>query len=46
VPPTYGALYQKLIPGSRLVVIPEAGHLPHWEQPMAFRDAVLEFLAP
>lgn len=44
VPPVYGRLYQERIPGSRLVVIPEAGHRPMLEQPAAFRDAVLGFL--
>lgn len=30
--------------GSRLVVIPEAGHLPNLENPQAFNQAVIEFL--
>ena len=32
------------IPGSRLVVVPEAGHNIQWEQPAAFNDAVLTFI--
>ena len=32
------------IPGSRLVVVPEAGHNIQWEQPAAFNDAVLAFI--
>lgn len=44
VPPVYGRMYQERIPGSRLVVIPEAGHRPMLEQPAVFRDAVLGFL--
>lgn len=33
------------IPQAKLVVIPQAGHLPHEEQPEAFMQAVREFLA-
>jgi len=33
------------IPGSRLVVLPDAGHLPQREQPEAFSLAVAEFLS-
>ena len=33
------------IKGSKLVVIPEAGHLSNLDQPVAFNDAVLEYLA-
>lgn len=33
------------IHGSQLVVIPNAGHLSNWDQPEAFNQAVLEFLA-
>ncbi len=32
------------IPDARLVVIPNAGHLPNLEQPDAFNDAVIDFL--
>lgn len=32
------------LPGSRLVIIPEAGHLPNMEQPDVFNQAVREFL--
>jgi len=32
------------IPGSQLVVVPEAGHNIQWEQPQAFNDAVLAFI--
>lgn len=35
---------QGLLPGSRLLVIPECGHLPQWERPEAFNQAVVEFL--
>lgn len=33
------------IPGAKLVVIPEAGHLPNLEQPEVFNQAVREFIA-
>jgi pimeloyl-ACP methyl ester carboxylesterase len=33
------------IPGAQLRVIPEAGHMPFWEQPDAFFATVEEFLA-
>ena len=33
------------IPGSRLVMIPDAGHLPQREQPEAFSRAVADFLS-
>jgi len=33
------------IPGARLVVIPNAGHLSNLEQPEAFNAAVREFLS-
>ena len=43
VGPAYGAAYRDLIPGADLVVIPEAGHLPHIERPDEFVRRVLEF---
>lgn len=36
--------YAELLPNSRIVTIPQAGHVPHVEQPAAFADAVLSFL--
>ncbi|MFH1091930.1 MAG: alpha/beta fold hydrolase, partial [Pseudomonadota bacterium] len=35
---------QKDIPGSRLVIIEKAGHLPHTERPETFNRLVVEFL--
>ena len=32
------------LPNSRLVIVPDAGHLPNLEQPDAFSDAVADFL--
>ena len=39
----YGKAYAGLIPGADFVAIPEAGHLPHTEQPEAFVAQVLAF---
>jgi len=33
------------LPNARLVVIANAGHVPHEEQPGAFMDAVISFLS-
>ena len=33
VPVAYAEAYRQMIPGATLVVIPDAGHLPHIEQP-------------
>jgi len=41
----YAEAYRKLIPGARLVVIPQAGHLPQLEQPDLFVEHVLPFVA-
>ena len=39
------AVAQSLIPGSRMVVVPGAGHSVHFEQPETFNHVVLEFFA-
>ncbi len=39
----YGRRWQELLPGSRLEVIPDAGHYPHWEQPEAFVRHLMAF---
>lgn len=39
----YAEAYRAMLPDARLVVIPEAGHLPQVEQPERFLDAVLPF---
>ena len=44
VTPSYGQAYSSLIPGSRLELIPEAGHHPELEQPEAFVEHVARFL--
>lgn len=44
VPPEFGEAYRALIPGSRLVVLPDAGHAPFDEQREAFVAAFREFV--
>jgi pimeloyl-ACP methyl ester carboxylesterase len=45
VPPKFGEAYRALIPGSCLVVLPDAGHAPFDEQKDAFLAAFGEFIA-
>jgi pimeloyl-ACP methyl ester carboxylesterase len=45
VRPSYGQAYSQLIPGSRLEIIPEAGHHPEQEQPAAVVEQILRFIA-
>ena len=45
VPPIFGEAYRKLIPSSRLVVIPAAAHAPFEEQPEEFLKAFTVMLA-
>jgi pimeloyl-ACP methyl ester carboxylesterase len=45
VKPSYGEAYAALIPGARFQPIAEAGHHPEIEQPAAFADHLLGFLA-
>ena len=44
VPPEFGEAYRTLIPGSRLVVLPAAGHAPFDEQKEAFLAAFRAFV--
>ena len=46
IPVSVGKRLQQLIPGSRLEIIPQCGHLPALEKPAEFTRCVLEFLAP
>lgn len=39
----YGRAYADAVPGSRFVIIPEAGHYPHIEQPDRFVAEILAF---
>ena len=43
-PPSISRMLQAEIPGSELVVAPEAGHSVYWEQPDVFNRAVLDFV--
>jgi pimeloyl-ACP methyl ester carboxylesterase len=44
IPPDHAARFNRDIPGSRLVVFPELGHVPHEEDPLRTGAAVREFL--
>jgi pimeloyl-ACP methyl ester carboxylesterase len=44
VPPKFGEAYRAVIPGSRLVVLPDAGHAPFDEQKDAFLAAFRDFV--
>jgi pimeloyl-ACP methyl ester carboxylesterase len=43
-PPEFATAWQKLIPGAKLTVIAQCGHLPHIEQRPAFVAALDDFL--
>jgi len=45
VPPKFGEAYRALIPGSKLVVLSNAGHAPFDEQRDAFLAAFYDFIA-
>ena len=45
VPLSVGEQMHRMLPGSELVVIDQAGHTPHEEQPERFLEATLPFLA-
>ena len=44
-PGYYGAAYRDAIPGARLEIIAQAGHVPQLEQPEAFVERVRAFIA-
>ena len=44
MPPQVGEAYRRLIPGSRLVVLPAAGHASFDEQRDAFLAAFYDFI--
>ena len=39
-------LYQRAIKGATATILERCGHMPEMEQPAAFVQAVLDFLAP
>ena len=43
-PKDYALAYQRLIPGSKVAIIPDCGHLPQAEQRQAFVAALEGFL--
>jgi len=43
-PPDYAHAYQRLIPGSKVVIIPDCGHVPQVEQRQSFVAALEGFL--
>ncbi len=43
-PRSVGEGLHRVIPDSRLILIPHAGHLPMWEQPDVVNSLILEFL--
>jgi pimeloyl-ACP methyl ester carboxylesterase len=45
VPPSYGPRWRAALQQAQLATIPNAGHEPMLEQPSAFTDAVVPFLA-
>ena len=44
IPPVYGGEFQRLIPGSRLEVIPQSAHAPMIERPDEWSRIVTDFL--
>ena len=44
IPPAYAEALHRLIPGSTLTMIPNAGHLPHVERAAAVAQAMQTFL--
>ncbi len=45
-PPQVGRDLQATIPQARLIVIPDSGHIPQWEQPQAVNRHLIDFLQP
>ena len=45
VPPAVGNLMREEIPGSRLLVLARAAHVPMFDRPKEFNAALLSFLA-
>jgi pimeloyl-ACP methyl ester carboxylesterase len=41
----WGREIRDLVPGSRLAILPESGHMGHLEEPEAFAAAVADFVA-
>lgn len=43
-PPSVVRTFAEAIPGSEMVIVPEAGHSAYWEQPEIFNEYMLDFL--
>ncbi len=43
-PKDYALAWQRLIPGSKAVIIPDCGHVPHIEKPAEFMAALTDFI--
>jgi pimeloyl-ACP methyl ester carboxylesterase len=43
-PPSITRMIARHVPNSEVVIVPECGHSPYWEQPEFFNRAVLEFI--
>jgi pimeloyl-ACP methyl ester carboxylesterase len=43
-PKEYAFAYQRLIPGSKAVIVPECGHVPHLEKPEVFVSELMSFI--
>src|SRR5262245_9399280 len=43
-PPSITRMIARHLPDNRVVIVPECGHSPYWEQPEFFNRTVLEFI--
>jgi pimeloyl-ACP methyl ester carboxylesterase len=43
-PPSIMRMIARHVPNNQLVIVPECGHSPYWEQPELFNRTVLEFI--
>jgi len=43
-PKDYAFAWQRLIPGSKVVIVPECGHVPHVEKPSVFVSELQSFI--
>jgi pimeloyl-ACP methyl ester carboxylesterase len=44
-PKDYAFAWQRLIPGSKVVIVPECGHVPHVEKPSVFVSELQSFIS-
>ena len=44
--PVAQARLAEAIPGARIELLPDTGHIPHYEQPDRFLELLLGFVAP